>query len=169
MIGNTSNFFLEPFAMPIFVGKREAVGSGTERKSSVQRSIYGAHRYSGRQLPPFFTFQSDTPPSLISEYTFFVRCSISSRFIERDRTLHQRSHQFLVLLLNATHRHRQHYTKCKPNSDSYLLEPPDKVLLKSKTHIQSRIDSFHRRPFFVLPLPCITGPCNRGKDSSIHL
>ena len=101
----------EPFAMSLFFGKREAVGSGTERKSSVQRSIYGAHKYSGRQLPPFFTFQSDTPPSLFSEYTFFVRCSISSRFVERDRTLHQGSHQFLVLLLNAAHGHRQHDTK----------------------------------------------------------
>ena len=155
--------------MPFFVGKREAVGSGMERKSSVQRSIYGVHKYSGRQLPPFFTFQSNTPPSLISEYTFFVRCSISSRFIEWDRTLHQRSHQFLVLLLNATHRHRQHDTKGKPNSDFHLFEPPDKVLLKSKTHIESRIHSLHGRTLVVLPLPGLTGPGNRCKDPPVNL
>ena len=72
---------LKPFAMSLFFGKREAVGSGTERKSSVQRSIYGAHKYSGRQLPPFFTFWSDTPPSLFSEYTIFVRCWKPNRIL----------------------------------------------------------------------------------------
>jgi len=44
--------------MSLFFGKREAVGSGTERKSSARRGIYGVHKYSGRQLPPFFTFRS---------------------------------------------------------------------------------------------------------------
>src|SRR4030042_6975735 len=53
----SSYFYLELFAMSFFFGKREAVGSGTERKSSAQRSIHGVHKYSGRQLPPFFTFQ----------------------------------------------------------------------------------------------------------------
>src|SRR4030042_27450 len=101
--------------MSFFFGKREAVGSGTERKSSAQRSIHGVHKYSGPQLPPFFTFQSDTSPSLFSEYTIFARCSISSSFVERDRTLHQRSHQFLPLFFDATHGHRQHHTKRQPN------------------------------------------------------
>jgi len=50
--------WIEPFAMSFFFGKRETVGSGTERKSSAQSSIYGVQKYSGRQLPPFFTFQS---------------------------------------------------------------------------------------------------------------
>ena len=155
--------------MSRFFRKREAVGSGTERKSSVQRGIYGAHQYSGRQLPPFFTFQSDTSTSLFSEYTIFVRCSISSRFVERDRTLHQRSHQFLVLLLNAAHGHRQHDTKGKPNPHLHLLLPTNEMLFKSKTHIQSRIDSFHRRALLISPLPRITGPRNGRKDPSINL
>jgi len=43
--------------MSFSFGKREAVGSETEHKSSAQRSIHGVHKYSGRQLPPFFTFQ----------------------------------------------------------------------------------------------------------------
>ena len=140
-----------------------------ERKSSVQRSIYGAHKYSGRQLPPFFTFQSDTPPSLFSEYTSFVRCPISSRFVERDRTLHQGSHQFLVLLLNAAHGHRQHDTKGKPNPYLHLLLPTNEMRFKSKTHIQSRIDSFYRRTPFVSPFPRITGPRNGRKDPAIYL
>ena len=155
--------------MSFFFGKREAVGSGTERKSSAQRSIHGVHQYSGRQLPPFFTFQSDTSPSLFSEYTIFARCSISSSFVERDRTLHQRSHQFLVLLLNAAHGHRQHYTKGKPNPHLHLLLPTNEMLFKSKTHIQSRIDSFHRRALLISPLPRITGPRNGRKDPTIYL
>src|SRR4030043_552236 len=155
--------------MSFFFGKREAVGSGTERKSSVQRSIYGAHKYSGRQLPPFFTFQSDTPPSLFSEYTFFVRCSISSRFVERDRTLHQGSHQFLVLLLNAAHGHRQHYAKGKPNPHLHLLLPTYEMLFKSKTHIQSRIHPLYRRALLVLPLPRITGSRHRCEDPPVYL
>ena len=57
--------------MSFFFGKREAVGSETGRKSSTQRSIHGVHKYSGRQLPPFFTFRSDTSPSLDFEYRIF--------------------------------------------------------------------------------------------------
>ena len=95
-------------------------------------------------------------------------CSTLSRFVERDGTFHQRSHQFLVLLFDATHRHRQHHTERKPHSHFHLFEPPDEVPLKSKTHIESRIDSFHRRTLLVI-IPCITGPRNGRKDPTIYL
>ena len=155
--------------MSFFFGKRETVGSGTERKISARRSICRVRKYSRRQLPPFFTFQSDTPPSLFSEYTSFVRCSISSRFVERDRTLHQRSHQFLVLLLNAAHGHRQHDTKGKPNPHLHLLLPTNEMLFKSKTHIQSQVHPLYRRALLIFPLPRITGPRNRREDSPVNL
>ena len=82
--------FMENMEMPqlIFWGEKGTVGSGTDRRISVPEGIYRVRKYSGRQPPPFFTFQSDTSPSLFSEYTIFARCSISSSFVERDRTLH---------------------------------------------------------------------------------
>jgi hypothetical protein len=56
--------FQELFAMSLFFDKKGCGMGETERKISAQRKIYEVHKYSGRQLPPFFTFQSDTPPLL---------------------------------------------------------------------------------------------------------
>ena len=79
-----------PFAMALFFGKKEAAGSGRERKSSAQRSIHGVHKYSGRQLPPFFTFQSDTSPWLFSKYVIFTRRSCFFEGVDVDNPLKAR-------------------------------------------------------------------------------
>src|SRR4030042_3261371 len=165
----STHFKFEPFAMPFVFVNRQTVESGMKRKISARRNICRVRKYRRPQSPPFFTFQSDTSPSSYFDTSFAPYCSTLSRFVEWGGTLHQRSYQFLVLLFNAAHGHRQHHTERKPNPHLHLLLPTNEMLLKSKTHIQSRIHPLHRRTPLVIPLPRITGSRHRCEDPPVYL